>query len=113
MEEDGRCQLNPLNEEDGVVLGQEKDDGGDADEVGALKQKVKDLEEILVEHWEYNHKDGEKPTPTLTVPTKPTEAERVEHEVTHTPPRPWCRYCMMGRGVRRAPQEKCPGHRTR
>ena len=85
-----------------MVLGLGEDESGNADEVGELRQKVKDLEEVLTEHWEYNCRDGGEATPTLTVPTKPTEAERVEHEVTHTPPRPWCKFCMMGRGVRRA-----------
>ena len=27
----------------------------------------------------------------------PTKAEREEHDVSHVPCRPWCRFCAMGR----------------
>ena len=31
----------------------------------------------------------------------PTKAEREEHDVSHVPYRPWCRCCVMGRGLER------------
>ncbi len=31
-------------------------------------------------------------------PQLPTEAERLEHEMTHVPYRSWCRHCARGRG---------------
>ena len=67
-----------------------------------LEQKVKELESTLVENWEYNGRDEENKVPTLKVPATPTEAEWLEHQVTHTPPKAWCKHCSMGRGMRRA-----------
>ena len=90
-------QLKPLGNDGGVVAGQEMEAGTEE-----FKKKIKGLEEILMEHWEYNgDRDGDS-VPTLKVPADPTEKERLEHEVTHTPPKPGCKYCMMGRGVRRS-----------
>ena len=67
-----------------------------------LQGRIKELEDVLIAQWEYNgDREGEQ-VPIFEVPAKPTEEERLEHEVTHTPPKPWCKYCMMGRGVRRA-----------
>ena len=37
----------------------------------------------------------------LAAPRTPTKAERVEHDVSHVPYRPWCRFCVMGRGLER------------
>ena len=37
----------------------------------------------------------------LAAPRTPTKAEREEHDVTHVPYRPWCRFCVMGRGLER------------
>ena len=68
---------------EGVVAGQEEEVGTEE-----LKRKVKDLEDVLIEQWEYNgEREGEQ-VPILKVPAKPTEKERVEHEVTHTPQKP-------------------------
>ena len=50
---------------------------------------------------------GEKGTDTvsagrvLAAPRTPTKAEREEHDVSHVPHRPWCRFCVMGRGLER------------
>ena len=38
----------------------------------------------------------------LKAPIGPIAKEWHEHQVTHTPPKPWCRYCTMGRGARPA-----------
>ena len=35
----------------------------------------------------------------LAAPRTPTKAEREEHDVSHVPNRPWCRFCVMGRGL--------------
>ena len=97
-------QSNPLGNEGGVVSGQETQAGTEE-----LKNKIKELEEVLMEHWEYNeHREGDS-VPTLKVPANPTEKERLEHEVTHTPPTPWCKHCVMGRGVRRPHFTNVPG----
>ena len=32
-------------------------------------------------------------------PRTPTKTEREEHDVSHVPYRPWCRFCVMGRGL--------------
>ena len=32
-------------------------------------------------------------------PMAPTKAEVEEHEVTHFPPRAWCKHCMAGYGI--------------
>ena len=37
----------------------------------------------------------------LAAPRTPTKAEREEHDVTHVPYRPWCRFGVMGRGLER------------
>lgn len=65
-------------------------------------QRVKELEDALMEHWEHNTKEKDEQVPTWRVPAKFIEAEWAEHRATHTFPRPWCKFCMMGRGNRRA-----------
>ena len=37
----------------------------------------------------------------LAAPRTPTKAEREEHDVSHVPYRPWCRFCVMGRRLER------------
>ena len=37
----------------------------------------------------------------LAAPRTPTKAEREEHDVSHVPGRPWCRFCVMGRALER------------
>ena len=34
----------------------------------------------------------------IVAPTRVSARERAEHELTHTPYRAWCPYCVMGRG---------------
>ena len=45
--------------------------------------------------------EGRPPTRVHT-PHHVSQAERDEHEITHTPYRTWCRFCVQGRG-RRSP----------
>ena len=35
----------------------------------------------------------------LAAPRTPTKTEREEHVVSHVPHHPWCRFCVMGRGL--------------
>ena len=35
----------------------------------------------------------------LTTPRTATKTEREEHDVSHVLYRPWCRFCVMGRGT--------------
>ena len=43
--------------------------------------------------------DEEAVTPqVMRDPGQPTAREREEHEITHLPPRPWCKWCCFGRG---------------
>ena len=37
----------------------------------------------------------------LTAQRTPTKAEREKHVVSHVLYRPWCRFCVMGRGLER------------
>ena len=37
----------------------------------------------------------------LAAPRTPTRTEREEHDVSHVPYRPWCRFCVMGRRLER------------
>ena len=37
----------------------------------------------------------------LALPRTPTKTEREEHDVSHVLHRPWCRFCVMGRGLER------------
>jgi len=36
---------------------------------------------------------------TIPAPYTPSQAERDLHELAHTPPAPWCEYCVMGEGT--------------
>ena len=92
--------LHPMSKEGGVVADRSGAAGSEEETMEQLKQKVKDLEEFLVDKWEYNQA-GEDPVLTLRMPAKPSEQEWNEHQVTHTPPKHWCKYCLMGRGKRR------------
>ena len=46
-------------------------------------------------------RDGLGEEVTDTAPRTPTKAEREEHDVSHVPYRPWCRSCVMGKGLER------------
>ena len=37
----------------------------------------------------------------MAAPRTPTKTEREEHDVSHVLYRPWCRFCVMGRGMER------------
>ena len=60
-----------------------------------LVRRITELEEKIV------REEGRKPI-TSPVPDRPTDKEVLDHNVTHTPPKPWCPYCTMGTGMRDA-----------
>ena len=61
-------------------------DGGDLGEEGAHDQGQVDEEA------------GARRPRTRRAPDEPTDEERREHEITHTPFRSWCRQCAQARG---------------
>ena len=45
--------------------------------------------------------DDESPqVPNIRDPSQPTVEEHPEHMTTHRPYRSWCKFCVMGRGVK-------------
>ena len=106
--EDDLGQFNTFNNVDEGVSGQDRAAGADEQEVEELKKQVEDLEEVLIEQWEYDAAPGNGDVPTPKTPAKPIEEEWKEHQVTHTPPKPWCRHCLVGRGTRRAHRTNAP-----
>ena len=78
--------LYPLESGGGAEGGQTEEAGNAEENVEDLKEKIKELEDALVEHWEYNVKSEEGKASPLKVPAKPIEKEWRDHMVTHTPP---------------------------
>ena len=69
MIKNGGSQFNPLNDRGEVVVGQDDVAGINEENVEELKQKIKELEDVLTEYWEYNNNDeGQVPTLTYSVP---------------------------------------------
>ena len=64
------------------------------DEENALGQ------EEAAEDKEHGEEEGEegRAAKRLPKPQKVSKIEREEHELTHTPYRSWCKYCVRGRG---------------
>ena len=58
-----------------------------------LKKRIEELEDKIV------REEGRRPI-VSPVPERPTEAELKEHNVTHTPPKPWCPYCTAATSKR-------------
>ena len=74
--------------------------GGSSD--GGLGQEMAAVDEDLggddgAEGDRDEGEEGRRPA-TLPSPIRVTRAEREEHELTHTPFRPWCPHCVRGRG---------------
>ena len=40
----------------------------------------------------------------LKTPDQPTERQIAEHEATHLPYQPWCKYCVQGKAINRKHQ---------
>lgn len=100
--------LNPLEQDGGVVERHDESAGSKSQTMEELNKKKHDLEETLIEHWEYNADAGKGEIPTVKTPAVPTEKDWAEHQVTHTPPKFRCKYCLMGRGIRRAHRTNVP-----
>lgn len=73
------------------------DTGNDDMERGAddLVRRIKEFEDEIV------REEGRRQI-ISPVPNRPAEEEFEEHNATHTPPKPWRPYCMMGAGARDA-----------
>ena len=94
-EKKGKCE-NIYDLED--ALGQEM-----ATEEGEAAQKKEEdkKEEAKEDEAEGRESDeGEegRVAQRIVVPQKVTQREREEHNLTHTPYRAWCQYCVKGRG---------------
>ena len=57
-----------------------------------------DEEEVQEERLGEDEPEEALAPKALRDPGEPTRREREEHDLTHQPPRPWCRHCMKGRG---------------
>lgn len=66
-----------------MVSGHGEEAGNKDETVEELKQKVKDPEDTLIDHWECHGNGGRDEIPTLKVPVKPTEQEWLEHQAIH------------------------------
>lgn len=70
---------------------------GEVDEmverVDKLLRRIEELEEQV------NTDEGRRPIASF-VPERPTEEEVKEHNLTHTPPAPWCPYCVKATSMR-------------
>ena len=101
VENQSHRHLNPTTKgESGVSDGGEPATAG-TEARGEIKERIKELESALVDQWETSIAKKGPDAPRMKVPANPTNAEWEEHQVTHTPPKPWCKYCIMGRGIRR------------
>ena len=58
-----------------------------------LVRRITELEDKLI------REEGRRPI-ISPVPERPTDEEVLEHNVTHTPPKAWCPYCVKGTGNR-------------
>ena len=68
-----------------------------------MEGDVEDGEDDAVESGSTGIEDdweAEEAVPPLVMrdPGQPTAREREEHEITHLPPRPWWKWCCLGRG---------------
>ena len=58
--------------------------GSEREKMEELSKQVKDMEETLMEQWEYNANVESGQAPTIRTPAKPTGEEWRTHQVTHT-----------------------------
>ena len=47
------------------------------------------------------HREGAQGAKILKTPIQPTPKEIAEHEATHLPYQPWCKYCVQGKATNR------------
>ena len=78
----------------GVASRSEKDEAEElVHRAEELTRRVEELEEKVIRD------EGRRPI-VSPVPDRPTEEELEEHNATHSPPQPWCPYCVQGTGTR-------------
>ena len=76
--------LDDGGDEDDVVSVEDLDSPGGGEEHAQEDEGEEELEEALIPKG-------------LRDPWMPSERERAEHDLTHQPPRPWCKHCVGGR----------------
>ena len=89
-----RTPVSPLTS----PAGDEGDSDEDREVMEALeKEDGKDEPggEVVVEHDD-EEALAAKP---LRKPGQPTALEKASHDITHLPPRSWCKFCVEGRGI--------------
>ena len=62
------------------------------------------LPDASFDEAETKAEDGAK-----TLPTEPTEADRLQHELTHIPPKSWCKHCVGALGMEDAHRRRQRG----
>ena len=72
-----------------------------AEEEGSLSQGGQGEEEEATEEGE----EGRE-AKSARSPVKVSSEEREKHELTHTPFRAWCKFCVQGRGTNEAHRKK-------
>ena len=50
---------------------------------------------------EHERREAAQGAKILKTPVQPTPKEIAEHEATHLPYRPWCKYCVQGKAMNR------------
>ena len=75
---------NVVEEDEAAVMQRRAED---------LARRVEELEDIVV------REAGRRPV-VSPVPDRPIDEEVLEHNVTHSPPKPWCPHCTKAQGLR-------------
>ena len=81
--------MTPVDED-----GNQEEGGGRAREADQRDAGVQEGEQDQAEE----SAEGDNPR-CLPCPWNPTKEERLAHELTHWPYRPWCEWCVRGRAV--------------
>ena len=67
-----------------------------------LADKHEDLKMKVEQYSDDNNYNSKSKIPLVSVPSKPTKEEWLQHQATHTPYAPWCKHCEAARAVRHA-----------
>ena len=76
------------------VDGEEMQDGAEVDQEGAVRG-----DDARDDGDQQGEAEAGEPPRCLPCPGNPTSAERLIHEITHSPSRPWCEACVRGRAA--------------
>ena len=74
------------------------------EELGELEELQRRIEQLEIEQ----SKEAAQPTPMVVNPREPSQQERDEHELTHSPSRAWCKHCQRGLARRHDHRSKKP-----